>query len=160
MEDSQTDTKEAESGEMDDMTKVLSMYRDVKAQLDHENNLEYLSAVLAAGMLLDMKGDEEKPMNLATLIRSIKNRVMKLTGGTVTKNDISVAKLVSSYIAVSPKLEGPDEIVNLWDKLRKEVTLGDDLDFIVALMISGRAHGFDTPEKRGEVEKVLKKLME
>jgi hypothetical protein len=147
-------------GENDDeVTKVLSMYRNIKSELDNENNLDYLAAVLAAGMLLDMKGEDEKPMNLSTLIRAIKSRVMKLTDGKVTKNDLSMAKLVSSYIALSPKLESPDEIINMWDKLRKEVVLTDDLDFVIALMISGRCHGLETPEKLEEVESILKKLM-
>jgi hypothetical protein len=146
--------------EEDDVDRVLSMYKDIKKELDNENNLDYLAAVLAAGMLLDMKGDDEKPMNLATLIRTIKSRVTKLTGGKVEKNDISMAKLVSSYVALSPKLESPDEIINMWDKLRKEVVLSDDLDFVIALMISGRFHGLETPEKLEEVEAVLKKLKE
>ena len=144
----------------DEVGKVLSMYKNIKKELDNENNLDYLAAVLAAGMLLDMKGEDEKPMNLATLIRTIKARLNKLTDGKISKNDISMAKLVSSYIALSPKLESPEEIVDMWDKLRKEVELSDDLDFVIALMISGRVHGLETPEKLKEVEEVLKRLKE
>ena len=143
----------------EDVVKVLSMYKESKRELNQENSLEYISAVLAAGMLLDMKGTDGKPLNMATLIRTIKTKVNRLTGGNVTKNDIAMAKLVSSYIALSLKLEGPDEIIDMWDKLRKEVVLSDDLDFIIALMISGRCHGLETPEKLEEVEAILKKLM-
>jgi len=144
----------------DEVTKVLSMYKNIKSQLDQESHLDYIAAVLASGMLLDLKGEEEKPVNLATLVRRLKARVSKLSDGEVTRNDISVAKLVASYIALSPKLEEPEEVVRMWDLLRKEIKLEDDLDFIVALLISSRIHGLDTPDKLTEVENVLKMLME
>ena len=152
--------EEGAQEEEDEVSRVLSMYRDVKKELDQENNLDYVAAVLAAGMLLDMKGDDEKPMNLSTLIRTIKSKLSTMTDGKVTKNDISMAKLVSSYVALSPKLEGPEEILDIWNKLRKEITLTDDLDFVYALMISSRAHGLEDSGKFAEVEAVLKRLMD
>jgi hypothetical protein len=145
--------------ELDDVTKVLSMYKDIKAELKQESKLDYIAAILAAGMLLDLKGGDEEPINLATMIRVIKAKVSSLSDGIITPNDISMAKLVSSYVALSPKLEEPEEIIDIWDKLRKEVELSDDLDFIMALLISSRTHGLQTPEGMDEVEAVLKKLM-
>jgi hypothetical protein len=149
----------AEESELDDVTKVLSMYKNIKNELKTESKLDYIAAILAAGMLLDLKGGDEEPLNLATMIRVIKAKVSELSDGIITPNDISMAKLVSSYVALSPKLEKPEEIIDIWDKLRKEVELSDDLDFVMALLISSRTHGVTTPDGMEEVEDILKKLM-
>jgi hypothetical protein len=54
------------------------------------------------------------------------------------KNDEISAFLTSTFISHTYEVESTQSIVGLWDKIRKTVKVNEDLDFISAMLASGR----------------------
>lgn len=134
-----TTTVVSHSYEVETTQAIVSLWDHLRNNLELDGDLDYVSAMLSTGRIMDY-GFEIKDLNIVhTIITDINKDIAgrKIQSLDLQKELVS-ALIASASISRSDKVESIREIVNLWTIVRQNITLTDDLDYIAGVLTIGR----------------------
>jgi hypothetical protein len=104
-----------------------------------KDELDYISAMLATGRVMDYRMEIEDLETLNKIITDINTNIIsrKIESSEIQK-ELIYALITSSSISRSDKVENIRDIVDLWVQLTEGIEINDDLDLIAAILTTGR----------------------
>lgn len=147
-----------------------------------ETEIDYLSALLVTGRILDTKTKRrnliEEITNFIPLLKTSvievltapvigsndKNGAEKLIKAyKVNDNDLAAALITTSYVYITQEIESVKKIAELWGIIRDEDLVQHKLDYLAAILGSGRIRDLkakvDVIKEIRQITKDLKKVI-
>ena len=136
---------------------LTNLYREVSNTLTIKDEVDYISAILATGRVLDLKIENgaliEGINNLVNRFRdSVTTALTSPIIGTkdregaekliktyvVNDNDIASALLTTSYVFLTHEIETIKKITELWSIIRNTQIVQHKLDYLAAILATGK----------------------
>jgi hypothetical protein len=127
------------SYEVETTQAIVTLWDEFRNSLDLKDDLDYISAMLATGRVMDY-GYEIKDLSMINTIIIDINKDIAARNFTSTdlQKELVSALIASASISRSDKVESIREIVNLWSIVKENISLTDDLDYIAGVLTIGR----------------------
>jgi hypothetical protein len=125
---------------------IVEIWNNFKNNIKVKNNLEFVSAFLALGRMMDIKSEVKEPRFVSmlnelinTILTDLKNR-----GHTdkLPDSSISSAMITSACISRTEQIETINEIINQWEKVDKNFVIKNDSDKIAVILTIGRINEY------------------
>lgn len=134
-----TTTFVSHSYEVESTSSIVTLWDNLRKEINLANDIDYISAILATGRIMDYRYEIQDPNIVNTIISDI-NKNME--GRTITRVDFQ-RELVSAFITAASisrteEVEHIREIVNLWAIVTEKLPLNDELDLIAGILSIGR----------------------
>jgi hypothetical protein len=134
-----TSTFIAHTYEVESTPAIVALWDRLRNNVKLKDELDYISAMLATGRIMDYRMEIE---DLNTLNRIITDINTNIIGRKIESSDIQkeliYALITSSSISRSEKVENIRDIVDLWVQIMEGIEIKDDLDLIAAILTTGR----------------------
>ncbi len=134
-----TTTFISHSYEVESTSSIVSLWDNIRNNITLQDDMDYISAILATGRIMDYRYEIKDPDIVNTIISDINKN---LSGRTITRADFQ-RELVSAFITAASisrteEVEHIREIVNLWTIVTEKLPLNDELDLIAGILSIGR----------------------
>jgi hypothetical protein len=135
---------------------LVDVYKNIGENILIRTDIDFLSAILATGRILDTKTlrrdlIEEITTFIPLLEKSVTEVITlpvigddaagakKLIGAyKVNENDLASALLTTSYVYITKEIESVKKITELWELIRNENVVQNKLDYLAAILATGR----------------------
>lgn len=136
---------------------MANLYHELLDKIEIRDEVDYLAAILTIGRILDMKTKDDTFMAdiekfIVTFREAITDKLTAPIIGNedklgaeqlidvykVTNNDFASALLTTSYVFLTHEIETVIKSVELWDVIRDENIVQHKLDYIAAILATGR----------------------
>jgi hypothetical protein len=118
---------------------IVALWDRLRKNVKLKDELDYISAMLATGRVMDYSMEIEDLETLNKIIADINTNIIgrKIESSDIQK-ELIYALITSSSISRSEKVENIRDIVDLWVQLTEGIEIKDDLDLIAAILTTGR----------------------
>jgi hypothetical protein len=161
---------------------LVDLYRNLCENITIETEIDYLSALLVTGRILDTKTKRrnliEEITNFIPLLKTSVIEVLTapvigsndksgaeklIEAYKVNDNDLAAALLTTSYVYITQEIESVKKIAELWGIIRDEDLVQHKLDYLAAILASGRIRDLkakvDVIKEIRQITKDLKKVI-
>lgn len=127
------------SYEVESTELIAGLWNDIRKLVKVKEDLDFIAALLATGSIMDF-GVEIKDLNIVNIAIFDINRniVMRNIESKDLQKELLLALVASAIISRSEEVEKTKEIVNLWIQIKDGIAIEDDLDYIAAILTTGR----------------------
>ncbi len=127
------------SYEVESTPSIVELWDDTRKSVELKENLDYVSALLGTGRIMDYGFEILSPSIINTIIIDInKNFAGRDMQSSDLQKELVCALITSAGISRSDKVETIREIVDLWVEIKDGLVIKDDLDLIAAILTIGR----------------------
>jgi hypothetical protein len=127
------------SEKIETVNEIISQWEEMSEKIDIKDDLDKLSGILTIGRINEYKYDINNIEQILDVHKRIRDFLEESLGSrAVDQNDIAAAFLTTGYLEITPKVERIQDIVKLWEELKKDSTISDQLDYVTALLTYGR----------------------
>jgi hypothetical protein len=121
---------------------IVDLWDNIRQKVPIENKLDFISALLATGRIMDLKkevGDEKFIATISELIKTISKDLQKRELG-IEFNDghFIIALITSAFISRTNEIETTNAIVEKFVHLVEKLKINDDIDKIASILTMGR----------------------
>ena len=161
---------------------LVKIFQDICSEIDINDEIGYLSAILTTGRILDLKAKSNNLIEeINEIIQLFRNSVTEILTAPiignedevgaeqlieaykVSDNDIASALLTTSYVSLTREIESVKKIVELWGVIRDEQMVQHKLDYLAAILATGRIRDLkskvNVPLEIKQIIQDLKKVM-
>jgi hypothetical protein len=127
------------SYEVESTQTIVQLWDKIRNNVTLKEDLDFVSAVLATGRIMDYKIEIEDLDVLKTIITDIHTNIIsrKIESQNLQK-ELLAALITSASISRSEKVENIRDIVDLWVEIKDGLEIKDDFDVIAAILTTGR----------------------
>ena len=125
---------------------IVDIWDNIRGKIKVSNNLEYVSAILALGRMMDLKNELEEKRYvemynelIATFLEDLKKRGHAVD---LHKSNLITAMVTSACISRTEQIETINEIVNQWEEITSKFEIKDDLDKLSTILTIGRINEY------------------
>ncbi|UCG70254.1 MAG: hypothetical protein JSV09_04355 [Thermoplasmata archaeon] len=127
------------SYEVESTQSIVDLWNKLRKNIKLKDELDYISAVLATGRIMDLGFEVDDPKVLNTIITDINtNIVNRKIESTDLQKELVCAFITAASIARSEEVESIRDIVDLWIQIKEGIIIKDDLDVVAAILTTGR----------------------
>jgi hypothetical protein len=125
--------------EVESTQSIVLFWDNLRKNIKLKDDLDYVSAVLATGRIMDYGFEVKDPNIINTIITDIHTNIKgkKIESEDLQKELVS-ALITSASISRSEQVESIRDIVDLWVQIKDGIVIRDDLDLIAAILTTGR----------------------
>ena len=161
---------------------LVDIYNNICENIKIDTEIDYLSALLVTGRILDTKTKRRNLIEeITNFIPLLKNAIIEIltapvigsddkdgaaklvSAYTVNDNDLAAALLTTSYVYITQEIESVKKITELWGIIRNEDLVQHKLDYLAAILASGRIRDLkatvDVLKEIRQITKDLKKFI-
>jgi hypothetical protein len=125
---------------------IVNLWDNFRKKIKLNNNLDYVSALLALGRMLDVKkeiGEERYIQELDEVRASIIEELTKRDHtSNLTPLSFVSALITSACISRTEEIETVNEIVNQWENVNKSFKIQNDIDILAGILTIGRINEY------------------
>ncbi len=127
------------TSEIETINSIIDQWEKINNELNLKDGIDLIAAILTTGRIKEEKYQINNIGQILDVYRLIGDMLRKLVGDrTITQKDIAAAFLTNASIEISPKVEKIQNIIELWQKLEKQLIIRDEVDYTVTLLTYGR----------------------
>jgi hypothetical protein len=125
--------------EVESTTAIVQLWDDLRKNVKLKEDLDYVSAMLATGRVMDYRFEIKDLNFLHSIINDINTNILsrKIESADLQK-ELVYAHITSASISRSEKVENIREIIDLWMQIKEGLEINDDLDLVAAILTTGR----------------------
>lgn len=125
--------------EVESTQAIVTLWDNIRKTVKVKDNLDFISAVLANGRVMDYRFEINDLNILNRIITDIHTNIVsrKIESSDIQK-ELLYAFITSASISRSEKVENIRDIVDLWVEVKEGLEIKDDLDLIAAVLSTGR----------------------
>lgn len=125
--------------EVESTQAIVDLWDNLRKNVKLKEDLDYISAMLASGRVRDYRFEIDNMNFLQTIINDINTNIQsrKIESADLQR-ELMFAHITAVSISRSEKVENIREIVDLWMQIKEGIEINDDLDFIAAILTTGR----------------------
>jgi hypothetical protein len=118
---------------------IVELWNKLRRNIKLKDELDYISAVLSTGRIMDLGFEVEDPKVLNTIITDINtNLVNRKVESIDLQKELVSAFITAASISRSEEVESVRDIVDFWIQIKEGIIIKDDLDIICAILATGR----------------------
>lgn len=134
-----TTTLVSHSYEVESTQSIVTLWDDLRKNIELKGDLDFVSAMLATGRIMDY-GMEIKDRDFISntindINKNIEGRKIELVD---FQKELVSALIAAARIARSEEVESIRQIVDLWVRIKNGIAIKNDLDLIAAVLTIGR----------------------
>jgi hypothetical protein len=125
--------------EVESTQSIVGLWDNIRRTVKVNENLDYISAMLASGRVMDYRFEIDDLNILNRIISDINTNIKsrKIESADLQK-ELVFALITSASISRSEKVENIRDIVDLWVEVKEGVEIRDDIDLIASVLTTGR----------------------
>jgi hypothetical protein len=125
--------------EVESTQSIVTLWDNIRKTVKIKDNLDYVSAMLASGRVMDYRFEISDLNVLNRIITDINTNIVsrKIESSDIQK-ELVYALITSASISRSEKVENIRDIVDIWVEIKEGMEIKDDMDLIAAVLTTGR----------------------
>ncbi len=125
---------------------IVDTWNDFRNRIKVENNLDFVSILLAIGRMMDIKNEvpEERFIEMINEIKETIINDLKTRGHSsdLNKSYLLTAMITSACISKTEEVETISEILNHWETVNSKLIIKDDIDLVAGVLTIGRIYEY------------------
>jgi len=117
---------------------IIQLWHDIRSNIQIKDDIDYVAVILSLGRIVDLQSDQINVTELQALVNSFRGKMEEVGITQPTLTDQGAAYLTMSCISHSTEVESTSSVLTLWDELRSQVSIRDNLDLASAVLATGR----------------------
>lgn len=134
----------SKSEEVESIRNIVDVWLQIKDGIVIKDDMDLIAAILTTGRIMELKIRAGGLDFINSIFLNIRKELDQYaTEITITQEEIAAAFITSAYIEISKKVEKIRDIVTTWLRIRDQISLEDNWDYIASILSTGKIKDMD-----------------
>jgi hypothetical protein len=134
----------SKSKEVESIRHIVDAWLQIKDGIVIKDDMDLIAAILTTGRIMEPKIKAGGLDFINSIFLNIRKELdQHASGYTITQRELAAALITSSYVEISPKVEKIRDMVSTWLRIRDQISLDDQWDYIAMILSTGKIKDMD-----------------